>query len=170
MIWVYDANRCQPILRLVIGDGMAASDQRACLAHFLRAAAQNLGQNVWIEVIGEANQIQAEERLATHGVDVAERVGGGDGPEGIGVVHHRRKEIRRGDDCLVVVQAIDGGIIGVAQPHEQVGAASAPNVAASGRNTCARALSPSWPLNQRSLPASSGVSFCRAPCDLLLCW
>ena len=117
---MHEANRGEAILWLVVGDGMPARDQRARLAHLLRAAAQNLGQNLGIEVVGEADEVQGEERVAAHGVDVAEGVGGGDGAEGIGIVHHRREEIRRGNDGLFVIQAIDGGIIGVAQPHEQV--------------------------------------------------
>ena len=50
---MHDAVTARPILRLGVGDGVPADDDRAGFAHFLRAAAQDLGQDRTIEIFGK---------------------------------------------------------------------------------------------------------------------
>ena len=59
--------------------------------------------------------------LAAHRVDVAHRVGGGDRAIVVRVVYQRREEVRRHHDRLLVVQAVDGGVVGRGEADQQVG-------------------------------------------------
>jgi hypothetical protein len=65
--------------------------------------------------------LSAEEHLAAHGVDIAHGVGRGDRAVGPGVIHHRREEVGGLDQGALIVQAEDGGVIRLAQPHQHVG-------------------------------------------------
>ena len=100
---------------------MPASDGDAGLGDLVRPTAQDLADDVGVEVLGEGAQVQREERLGAHGVDVAERVGGRDGPKPVGVVDDRRKEVDGLHDGLGVIEAVDGGVIGRAKADQQVG-------------------------------------------------
>ena len=108
---MHEARHSQSILRLFVADGMPARDDGAGLAHFLRAAAQNLGQDRAIEIIGKSRQIQREQHFAAHGVHIAQRVGSRNRTERVGIIHDGRKEIDRADDGLFAVELIHGGIV-----------------------------------------------------------
>src|SRR5439155_17906249 len=58
-----------------------------------------------------------------HGVDVAEGVGGGDGPEVVGPVHDRREEVGGEDEGEVVGELVDGGVVAGGAADEDVGVA-----------------------------------------------
>ena len=81
---------------------------------------------VWITSSGSlamrhADDGQREDRPAAHGIDVRERVGGGDAAEVARIVHDGHEEIGGGDDGLRIVQAIDGRVVGCLDPHQEIG-------------------------------------------------
>jgi len=100
---------------------MPTGEHPSCLGHLLRPAAQDLGDDLRRQVGGEAADVECQHYLAAHGVDVAHRVGGGDGTVVVGVIHHGREEVERLDDRHLVVDPVDGGIVAHLQPDEQVG-------------------------------------------------
>ncbi len=95
LLGVDEAHDAEAVLGLLVDDGVAAGDEAAGLEHLVGAAAQDIGQDVLAQVVGEGGHVQGQEHLAAHGVDVAHGVGGGDGAEGVGVVHQRGKKIHR---------------------------------------------------------------------------
>ena len=66
-----------------------------------------------------AHQRQRHDRLAAHGVDVGDRVGGGDAAEVERVVDDRHEEVGGGDQRLLVVELVDGGVVGGLDAHQQ---------------------------------------------------
>ena len=76
--------------------------------HLFGTAAQDLSQHIQIHALGEADKIQCRFDLTAHGVDIAQGIGCGDLPEGIGVIDHRREEIHRLHQSNVLGDAVDG--------------------------------------------------------------
>ena len=68
-----------------------------------------------------ADQRQRHDRLAAHGVHVGDRVGGGDAAEVVGIVDDRHEEIGGGDQRLLVVELVDGCVVGGFDAHQQLG-------------------------------------------------
>ena len=69
------------------------------------------------------DEAQRVERRGAHGVDVGERVGGGDAAVVVGVVDDRREDVDRLDQGEIVAQLDDGGVVGrvVADQHARIG-------------------------------------------------
>jgi hypothetical protein len=72
---------------------------------------QDAREDVRIQRLREGGDVEREQHLAAHRVDVAQGVGGGDGAEGVRIVDDRRKEIQRLDDRDVVREAIDSSVV-----------------------------------------------------------
>ena len=100
---------------------MAAHDETLGLGGLGVAALQRLAQDLLVQRRGKTHHVQGDERLAAHGVDVGQRVGGGDGPELVGVVGDGREEVDGDDQRRLVVDAIYGGVIAGLGPYQQVG-------------------------------------------------
>ncbi len=116
---VDDPRDREAVLGLGIVDRVPADDRGAGLGHRVGAAAQDLAQDVRperLERIGD--EVQRRHRRAAHGVDVRERVGGGDPPERVRVVDDRREEVHRLDDRQLVGQLHDAGVVGGVGGHE----------------------------------------------------
>lgn len=79
-------------------------------------AVRLIGQSV-----RKSGQVQSQEGLAAHGIDVAHGVSGGNRPVVIGVIHHRRKEIGGENQGPLVAQFPDGGIIRLRETYQQIG-------------------------------------------------
>ena len=54
---------------------------------------------------------ERHDRLAAHGIDIRERVGGGDPAEIAGVVHNRHEEVGGGDHACLVVDLPDSRVV-----------------------------------------------------------
>src|SRR5262245_48701983 len=54
---------------------------------------------------------ECHDRSSTHGIDVGDRIAGGDPAEIVRVVNHRHEEVGGGDDAGVTVELPYGGII-----------------------------------------------------------
>ncbi len=100
---------------------MSADDGAARLDHLAEAAGQNLLQDAEIALLGKADQGERRERMAAHGIDVAERVGGGDLPEGVRVIDDRGKEVDRLDERQLRRELIHAGVVGFVEADQHVG-------------------------------------------------
>jgi hypothetical protein len=99
---------------------MAARDDRSGLAHFFGPAAQNLAQDLHPVTVGISDQIDREQDIPTHGVDIAQGIGRRDRAELIGIVNDRREEIDRRYDRPFAVDTIDSGIVRLAQADQEL--------------------------------------------------
>ena len=87
-------------------------DQTTRLARDRGRAVQHLAQHAERERIARpAHQVQRKQRRSTHGVDVAQRIGAGDGAPGKGVVDDGREEVGCGHQGAIVGYAKYGGIV-----------------------------------------------------------
>ena len=118
---VHGAEHRQAVLRLVVLDGVAAHHERARLAHLVGPAAQHLAHHVGAQTAREREDVERRQRLRPHGEHVGQRVRRGDGAELVGVVRHRREEVERQHRGRVVVQAVDGGVVGRVEAQQQIG-------------------------------------------------
>ena len=119
-VGVHLARHRQAVLRFLVGHGVPTGDHRSGFQYLVRAAQEDAAQDVQVEVVRKACEVQGKERLASHGVDVAQSVGSRNLAERVGIVYDRREEVRRADDGLLVVHAIDGSIIGCGQTYQEI--------------------------------------------------
>ena len=102
----------EPVLGLVVVDRVAADNEHARFSGLVGAALQHLAQYVCGQAGREGDYVQAEQRPGAGGVNVAERICGGYRAKGVWVVDDGRKEVHRLDQCDLVRQPVDGGVIG----------------------------------------------------------
>ncbi len=94
---------CVAELNIVVADGVAADDRAVCFFHFVEAAADYLLQDRRISFFRKANNRKGRDGFSTHGVNVAERIGGGNLAEGEWIVDDRREKIHRLHQREIVV-------------------------------------------------------------------
>ncbi len=114
------AGDAQPVEGFRGGDCVAAGNGRASLPHFGRAARENLGHRLHSDFFGETGNVQAEEHIPTHRVDVAHGIGRGNCAVEPGVIHNRREEVGGFDQGALVVQLVDGRIVRFAQTDQNI--------------------------------------------------
>ena len=107
-------------LDLRVADAMPANHRALGLHHFGKAAGQNLFQDRDVSLIRKANNRQRAERLAAHGIHVAERVDGRDLAKGKGIIHNRSKEIDSLHQCLLGGDSIHSGVVGFVKANQHV--------------------------------------------------
>ena len=110
-LWMDDTGDGVAKFEFIVANRMAADDRAICFRHFRKAAAQNLFESFGSACGGKCDDGERGNRPAAHGVDVAERVGGGNLAEQIGIVHDRREKIDGLYDGEIVGEAIDGGVV-----------------------------------------------------------
>ena len=102
---------------------MPASEHGAGVLEHVEPAAQDLEQILLDLVLGairHGGDGQRARRLAAHGIDVAERVIGGDAAEQVGIVDERAEEVDGLDQHAVARgRGEDGGIVGGIEPDQQ---------------------------------------------------
>src|SRR5262249_38128697 len=97
------------------------ADHRAFSFHHLgEPAGQNSFQDVQVALFGKADHGQGTKRTAAHGVDVAQRVGGRNLSEGVGIVHNRSKEIYSLDQRLVGGDFVHAGVVGGVKADQNI--------------------------------------------------
>ncbi len=112
----------QPELRLGVFDAMPADQTDARFRDFVRSALQNSGKFARVAVVDRvAKQVHGRDRSAAHCVDVGERIGGGDLPELIGIVHDRREKVYGLDEGQIGGDTIDARVVAGCQADEKVG-------------------------------------------------
>ncbi len=109
----------QPVFGLGILDGVAAGQDATALAHGRGGTGEDGRHRLARQFLGEGGDAQGEEDAAAHGVDVAHRVGCGDGAERGRIVDQRWEEIERADDGQLVAQSVDGGVVGGVEADEE---------------------------------------------------
>ena len=68
----------------------------------------------------EAADVQHGKRLAAHGVDVAERIGGSDLAEQVGVIADWRNQIHRLNKRQIISNFVDTCVVGGVKPDQEV--------------------------------------------------
>ena len=101
---------------------MAADDRDPSAGAQRCSAALDRGQQRQRQlVVGEEHEAQGEQRPSAHGVDVGDRVAGGDRPEGLGVVDERSDDVcRHHQRAGVAAAAHDGRVIGEVAADEDL--------------------------------------------------
>ena len=107
-------------LEFLVANGVAADDGASGFDHLAETAGENLLENVEIAFVGKADQGEGVEGTSAHGVDVAERVGGGDLAEGVRVVDDRGKKIHGLDEGKVRGNFVHAGVVGFVEADQNV--------------------------------------------------
>ena len=118
---VHGADDGEPVLRLVVADRVPAGEDRTGRADDLVRARQDLAQHLGRQLLRERGDREREQRHAAHREHVVERVRRGDRAEGARVVDDRREEVDREDERALVVEPVDGRVVGGIEPDEQIG-------------------------------------------------
>jgi hypothetical protein len=107
-----------------IVDAVAAEDGASGFAHFFEAAAQDGFEDVEIGGFfagaGKSDDGESGEGSASHGIHVAERIGGGDGAEGERVVYDRGEEVNGLDECEILAEKVHSGIVGCIEADKDI--------------------------------------------------
>ena len=96
----------------VVGDGMAAEEGAASFVQFVGAAGEDGLEDLEVILGGIAEDGEGGEGFATHGIDVGEGVGGGDGAELEGVIDDGGEEVDGLNEGAVGRQLENTRIIG----------------------------------------------------------
>ena len=110
----------EPVLRLGVANRVPACEDRARCANSLVGAGEHLAEHLDRELLGKRGDGEREERRAAHREDVVQRVRRRDRTEGSRIVDERWEEVDREDDRALVVQAVDGCVVGGIEPDEQI--------------------------------------------------
>src|ERR687888_1772976 len=102
----------EPVLRLRVADRVPAREEAARRAHLLVGCGEDLREHLHRQLFGEGCNREGEERGAAHREDVVERVRGRDCPVVGGVVDDGREEVEREDQRALVVEPVDGRVVG----------------------------------------------------------
>ena len=121
-VGVDEAGDGEAVLEFWVLHGVAADERAAGFGRLGLTAEENLVEDLRIEFVGgKTRDVERGERLAAHGVHVAERVGRGNGSKGVGIVDDGGEEIDGLHEGLALVEAIDAGVVGEVEADEQVG-------------------------------------------------
>ena len=117
---MHESGHREPEDRLRCVDTVTAGQRYAGSGACLACAAQDFARDGRVELVERpAENRDRHDRLGAHRIDVADRVDGRDAAEVERIVHNRHEEVRRADDGLIVVDAIDGRVIACVVAHEQ---------------------------------------------------
>ena len=141
-VGVDGADDGEPVLRLLVADRVPAGEDRAGLAHLPVGGAEDRGDRLLRQLLRELGDREREQRPAAHREDVVQRVGRGDRPEVVRVVDERREEVEREDERGLVVEAVDGRVVGRARARR---ADPPPRRGRSRRGAPATARPGTWP-------------------------
>src|ERR1700677_5215662 len=100
-------------LGFVVANAVATDYDASGFNHFGQSAGENVFQNFEVSFLGKTHQCQRSNRASAHGVDIAQRVGGGDLAENVGIIHDWREEIDGLHQSLIGRDLIHSGVVGV---------------------------------------------------------
>ncbi len=107
------------VLRLGVLHRVAAEDRDPRLVRLLLPAGEDLREHRERVVAREADEVEREDRLRPHRVDVGERVRRGDLAELPRVVDHRREEVDRLHHRELAGQSIHRGVVAGGKAHQR---------------------------------------------------
>ena len=123
-VGVAEAGDSQAVLRLRVVDAVATRKMGARLEADVGASAQHLGGELERDLVPRpCQQVDREQRFATHGVDVGEGVGRGDAAPVVGVVHDRGEEVGGRDHRAATRPLVDpygGTVVAVLEAHDEI--------------------------------------------------
>ena len=100
---------------------MAADHRAASLLHFgVPALEDSLQYLEALSFIRESHDGERGDGSATHGVNVAQRIGRRDLAEGVGIVHNGRKEIHGLNQCQVRAELIHSSVVIGVEAHQHI--------------------------------------------------
>jgi hypothetical protein len=100
---------------------MSARERNAGVRAHRLAALQHCGNHVMRQHVDRhSDDGERHQRFAAHCIDVGERVGRRNAAEVERIVDDRHEEVCGRDDRLLVVQLVDGGVVGGIVADEQV--------------------------------------------------
>ena len=103
-----------------IRHAVSAEHRAAGFAHFFESAEQDGFEHFRIAVRRESHDRKRRNRRAAHGVNIAQRVGGGDGAEGERIVDDRREEVDGLHQRQIGAQSIHSGVVGCVEADKDV--------------------------------------------------
>ena len=103
-------------------DGVSTDGDPTAGGCRILSSEQNFAEKVkWQCVARPRSNVESKQWRATHGKNVARRVGGGNGSEGTGVVDDRGHEVDGGDKGATIWSAPHCGVVSGGQPNYEVG-------------------------------------------------
>ena len=108
-------------LGFFVTNAVAADHGASGFDHLGEAARENALQNCEISFLGKADESERGKRLAAHGVNVAQGIGGCDLSEGVRIVDDGREEIDGLHQSLIGGDEIHSGVVGVIEADQNVG-------------------------------------------------
>src|ERR1043166_215703 len=117
-----DSGDGHAILDFFIDDTVSADNHGAALFYFIGASLENLTEHADVHLsFRKANDVQTCFRLATHGINIAQRVSSGDLAKKIRVVNNRSKKIHRVHDGEIRTQTKHPCVVGGFGPDQHIG-------------------------------------------------
>ena len=107
-------------LDLVVRNAVPAQNHAAGFVDLLRTALQDLFEVIEIAIRGIRQQRKRGDRLAAHGVDIAQRIGRGDGAERVRIVDNGGEKIDGLHQGELRRQLVHAGIVGRVKPYQHV--------------------------------------------------
>ena len=107
-------------LNIVIANRMAADDAAFRFRHLRKAAANNLLQDFRITLVRKPHNRKRGNRLAAHGVNIAQRIRCRDLPESVRIIHDRREKIDGLNHRHLMAQQIHPRIVVGVKTNEHV--------------------------------------------------
>ena len=117
---VHGADDGEAVLRLVVANRVAAGENRPRRPDDLVCSREDLTEYLGGKLLRERRYRECEERHATHGKNIIERVGRRDRAEVPRIVDDRREEVDGEHDRPLVVEAVDGRVIGRVEADEEL--------------------------------------------------
>ena len=84
-------------------------------------ALKNPGEDIHGEFLGEADDVEGDQGLAPHGIDVGEGIGRRNLAKPEGIIHHRGEIVHGLHQGLSVIDPVGRAVVGRICPDDQIG-------------------------------------------------
>ena len=117
---MHRADDRKAVLGLRVADRVPACEQRPRGPDLLVGGGEDVGQDLRRQLFGKRRDRKREQRRAAHREDVVQRIRGRDRAVVGGIVDDGREEVEREDERSLVVETVDGRVVGRREPDQQV--------------------------------------------------
>ena len=122
VVGVDQAGHGKSVERLGIEHSVATGEGAFSFGHLVGSPEEDLVDDVEREFIGgDGHDVHRGDRLASHGVDVGEGVGGRDLSEEVGIIDDRREEIEGLHNRELFRDFINGGVVRAGGTDKEIG-------------------------------------------------